>query len=192
MEEIQNSILVFERLRQHIYQISIENGQVLLLRFSREHYHHLMGFQHLTDLESVSKPVSKQKFYGDVRRGKLRPEKMQKSAQYSRIRERITSFHMLEEILSEGDGKIIVEFDRRKNGSAIRAKFHLYRRSGDPFREEAAYYTLFIDRAPDGIYYPVTYIVEHSNRYLRNQNMLNCSIVHLPLREKKKTPAQVG
>lgn len=191
MEEIQNSILVFERLRQHIYQISIENGQVLLLRFSREHYHHLMGFQHLTDLESVSKPVSKQKFYGDVSRGKLRPEKMQKSVQYSIIRERIISFHMLEEILSEGDGKIIVEFDRRKNGSAIRAKFHLYRRIGDPFREEAAYYTLFIDRAPDGIYYPVTYIVEHSNRYLRNQNMLNCSIVHLPLREKKKTPAQV-
>ena len=82
MEEIQNSILVFERLRQHIYQISIENGQVLLLRFSREHYHHLMGFQHLTDLESVSKPVSKQKFYGDVSRGKLRPEKMQKSVSF--------------------------------------------------------------------------------------------------------------
>ena len=50
MEEIKNTIDVFERLRKYQYKITVENGMVIQLRFERERYHHLAGFQHLTDL----------------------------------------------------------------------------------------------------------------------------------------------
>ena len=74
MQEIQNSIEVFDRLRKYSYKITIENGMEILLRFSREHYHHLAGFQHLTDMETISNPASKQKFFGDMKKERINPE----------------------------------------------------------------------------------------------------------------------
>ena len=58
MEEIKNTIDVFERLRKYQYKITVENGMEILLRFERERYHHLAGFQHLTDLPDVADPIS--------------------------------------------------------------------------------------------------------------------------------------
>ena len=48
MGQIKKTIEVFERLRKPACRINVENGVEILLRFSREHYHHLAGFQHLT------------------------------------------------------------------------------------------------------------------------------------------------
>ena len=62
MEEIQKTLGVFESLRKWQYNIKIENGMEIVLRFGREHYHHLAGFQHLTDLPDISKPISKHRF----------------------------------------------------------------------------------------------------------------------------------
>lgn len=186
MNEIEKSIEVFERLRKFAYQITIENGMEILLRFSREHYHHLAGFQHLTDLETICKPISKQKFYGDLKKGKITQEWIEKSCQYHLIHQRVASFDMLEQILSSGSGKIIVEFDKNKTGSVIDAKFHLFHRTGDPFKGEAVFYTLFINCERSGIYYPVTYVVEHSNLYVREQTMYDCTIECLPLNQKKE------
>ena len=81
MNEIENSLLFFDRIRKYTYKITIENGMEIMLRFSREHYHHLAGFQHLTDLSTVSNPISRQKFYGDIKKGKIKPEQIKKSCQ---------------------------------------------------------------------------------------------------------------
>ena len=186
MNEIEKSIEIFERLRKFTYQITIENGMEIVLRFSREHYHHLAGFQHLTDLKTICKPISKQKFYGDIKKGKITLEWIEKSCQYHFIQQRIASFDVLEQILSSGSGKIIVEFDKNKTGSVIDAKFHLFHRSGNPFIGEAVYYTLFINCERNGVYYPVTYLVEHSNLYVREQTMYDCTIECLPLNRKKE------
>ena len=186
MNEIENSLLFFDRIRKYTYKITIENGMEIMLRFSREHYHHLAGFQHLTDLSTVSNPISRQKFYGDIKKGKIKPEQIKKSCQYHQVFQRVNSCNILEDILSPGDGKIIVEFDRSKTDSVIQAKFHLFRRMGDPFRGEAVFYTLFIDCEGDKMYFPVTYVVEHSNRYVREQIMLDCTIERIPLAGKKE------
>ena len=85
---------------------------------------------------------------------------------------------MIEEILSAGVCKIIVEFDRRKADSDIEAKFYLYQRRGNPLlREPVTYYMLFIGCDKErNRYYPATYIVEHSTKYAAGQTMLNCKI----------------
>lgn len=186
MNEIEKSIAVFDRLRKYTYKISIDNGMEIMLRFSREHYHHLGGFQHLTDLKTICNPVSRQKFYNDVKKGKISREHLAKSCQYPLIQERIASFEMLEQILSSGSGKIIVEFDKNKMGSAIHARFHLFHRVGNPFKGEAVFYTLFINSERDSIYYPVTYVVEHSNLYVRDQLMHNCTIACLQRNREKE------
>lgn len=186
MNEIEKSIAVFDRLRKYTYKISIDNGMEIMLRFSREHYHHLGGFQHLTDLKTICNPVSRQKFYNDVKKGKISREHLEKSCQYPLVQERIASFEMLEQILSSGSGKIIVEFDKNKTGSVIHARFHLFHRVGNPFKGEAVFYTLFINSERDSIYYPVTYVVEHSNLYVRDQLMHNCTIACLQRNREKE------
>lgn len=189
MERIENTIAVFERLRKYSHKTFIENGMEIDLRFSREHFHHLVGFQHLTDLESIYNPRSRQKFYGDFRKGKVSAELIKKSSQCEVIREKVEAFEVLEDILAPGDGKIIVEFDNRKTDSIIKAKFHLYRRMGDPFKGEAVFFTLFIDSENGSTYFPETYIVEKSNRYVREQTMYTCRIERQMLNSKKTLAA---
>ena len=185
MDEIQKSIGVFEELRKYRYKISIENGMEIELRFGREHYHHLVGFQHLTDMPDIADPVSRHKFYNDLRYGRLSTARIKKSIRYGDIQERIIFFDKIEDILSPGAGKIIVEFDKNKTGSVIEAKFHLFRREGNPFEGDAIFFTLFIDADTKVTYHPVTYVVEHSNLYVRGQNMYDCSIEKQPLGRKK-------
>ena len=185
MEEIKNTIDVFERLRKYQYKITVENGMEILLRFERERYHHLAGFQHLTDLPDVADPISKHKFYNDLRRGKISQEKIKKSELYGEIQERITFFDKLEEIMAPGEGRIIVEFDKNKTDTVIKAKFHLFQREGNPFKGEAVFFTLFIDTEYGDTYFPVTYVVEHSNMYMREQTLYDCTIERLPIGGKK-------
>ena len=63
MEEIRSTIDTFDRLRKYQYKITIENGMEIILRLERERYHHLAGFQHLTDLPDIARPRSKQEFF---------------------------------------------------------------------------------------------------------------------------------
>ncbi len=82
-----------------------------------------------------------------------------------------------EEILAEGDAKIIVEYDRRKLSSEIEAKYYLYKRVGDQFAGNVKYHILFLG-CRNTEYYPSSYIVEHSNIYLRGQELHFCKIEH--------------
>lgn len=183
--EIENTIAVFERLRKYQYRIAIENGLALTLRFSRENYHHLAGFQHLTDMPDIAQPRRKDEFYNRLLNGKISTERLTHSAKYHEIEERLKFFSVIEQILSAGEGKIIVEFDRRKTDSVIEAKFHLFHRDGNPLVEAATYYTLFLDRDRGENYFPVTYVVEHSNMYVKNQQMFGCTIEQVPSKHKK-------
>lgn len=171
MGEVKNAIDVFDRLGKHQYKITVENGMEIQLRFERERYHHLAGFQHLTDLPDITKPILKHKFCTDLCRGKIIEEEIRKSELYCEIRERIAFFDKLEEIMAPGEGRIIVEFDKGKPDTVIKARFHLFRREGNSFKGKVVYFTLFADTENGSTYYPVTYVVEHSNMYVREQKI---------------------
>ena len=181
MGEIEKSITIFEALRQHRYKITIETGTSFLLKFSPEHYHHLAGFQHLDDLPNISNPYLKDKFYRAVKKGTISEASITASIKYSTIRERIQSFHKLQEILHSGECKIIVPFDAGLADSVIHAEFYLFQRDGAAIQGDVTYYHLFLgyDKQRTA-YYPATYIVEHSNLYVRGQALLDCTIEVLP------------
>ncbi len=71
MGEIEKTIEVFEKLREHRYKISIETGDSFILKFSPEHDHHLAGYQHLNDLPHISEPQLKDKFYREIKKGAI-------------------------------------------------------------------------------------------------------------------------
>ena len=80
-------------------------------------------------------------------------------------------------ILAEGEEKIIVEYDRSKLSSEIEAKYYLYKRVGSVFEGNVKYHILFIGSMNER-FFPATYIVEHSNIYMRDQNLHDCRIIH--------------
>lgn len=185
MKEIEASISVYERLRAKQYRITIsELGKSFLLCFKPKHYHHLIGFQHLTDLPDIAScPKGTSHFYRLLKNKTYREDAIRESTHFSDIHERITSFSRVERLLTASKAKIIIDFDPTKADSQINARFLLFEREGKSFAGEAiTYYNLFIgynDR--QDYYYPATYIVEHSRKYQSEQNYLECAIEEVPL-----------
>lgn len=192
MGKILESVELFDQLRKFEYRIAIENGVEISLRFRREHYHHLAGFQHLTDLSDIANPrTGTHKFYRDLKSGKIKEQKIEASVKYPQIAERIEAFSKLEEILESGEGKIIVEFDPTIPDSLIEAKFLLFRREGNPFKGEATYFSLFLDNVEQSqSYFPVSFLVEHSGMYVRDQKTYYCKIERKALKAEKQPDKQ--
>lgn len=111
---------------------------------------------------------------------------------YLQIAERIEAFSKLEEILEAGEGKIIVEFDTKIPNSLIEAKFLLFKREGNPFKREATYFSLFLDNAEEGKpFFPVSFLVEHSGMYVRDQQTYFCKITRTSLKKEKRSDKQL-
>ncbi|WP_418557427.1 PBECR4 domain-containing protein [Hominenteromicrobium sp.] len=177
MDILQETVAVYERLRKKRYRIIVDTGEDFTFTFQPANYHHLAGFQHLTDFRNISSPKSKDRFYGSVKRQQLQTEYIQRSSSYHEIEERLHTFGYLEDILAEGEEKIIVEYDRSKLSSEIEAKYYLYKRVGSVFEGNVKYHILFIGSMNER-FFPATYIVEHSNIYMRDQNLHDCRIIH--------------
>lgn len=183
MGEIYNTIAVYERLSRQKFKITIENGTSFVLAFDKSRYHHLVGYHYLTDLYDIANPpYGKKRFYRQLKNRKITEAEIAKSVLYAHIAERVRFFGYIEEIVSATECKIIVEFDKKKADSDIEAKFFLYKRNGNSLKQEpVTYYALFIGYdAEETAYYPATYIVEHSKKYVNEQKMLNCKIEVLP------------
>jgi len=179
MNAISGSIASYERLRGRTYRITIEDGTQFELKFDTERYHHLAGFQHIQDIAYIAQPErGMRRFYSELKNGRISADKIIKSRWFSEIEERLAHFPDIERILQPGEGKIIVDFDMDAAGSVINARYHLFQRSGSVFTGEAVTYSiLFIGHdAKSNRYYPATFVVEHSNKYLVNQIFLDCTI----------------
>ena len=84
MDQLTKTIQTYEALSKNKYQILIEDGTVINLRFKKENYHHLAGFQHLTDFRDISNPrQGKKQFYQDIREQRI---KMGQDPQKRKIR----------------------------------------------------------------------------------------------------------
>lgn len=181
MDQLQQTIAVFERLRLGKYRITIENGSVVELRFKQENYHHLAGFQHLTDFPDLANPrQGKKRFYLDVRSGRLRWDRVKRSAKYPLIAQRIDQFSVMEQIMKESRQKIIVLFDNSILQTKIEAIYFLYQKKGTPYTDDYMVCMLFLGQDPrTGEYFPTTFVAEPSNRYLSGQTLLECTIERL-------------
>lgn len=174
MGYLEQSVEIYERLRRKTFQITIENEMVFLLRFLPEYYHHLAGFQHLRDFSDLAQPGNGARgVYRNVKKGRISEEKLHQSVHFHEMEARLQYFAKIEEILCSGQTKIIVSYDPNKAFSKIDADFLLYQREG--YFATATYYGLFL-RSRGETLLPITYVVEHSQRYVANQRILDCEI----------------
>jgi len=178
MGDISESIAIYERLRRNKYRISVEDGTEFSLRFEERYYHHLAGFQHIEDIRRIQiPPYGTRRFYQELNKHRIAEKEIYDSKQYSVISERIERFSDIEEIMRPGNAKIIVDYDRNIAESKIRAKYFLYKREGSAFEGNVVYSALFIGHNEiNAEYYPVTFVVERSVMFLRDQKFLNCTI----------------
>ena len=176
MNNIQKAINIYELLRKHKYRITTEDGTIIELLFSGKRFHHLLGLQHLDDLPHIANPRMKMsRFYSEIKNGKPSETEIKKSVKYDTISERVENFDQLLPLMSPGEKRIIVKFDASKVDTVIEATFFVYKRDG--FFSDATYFTLFIGQdTKTGEYYPATYIVEHSNKYIKDQDIQFCTI----------------
>jgi hypothetical protein len=184
VNEIDTTITIYERVRARRYKVEIiDLGTTFDLVFLPKFYHHLAGFQHLADLSYIASPPNKDRFYRELRKGKIDTDILLRSDFYGYIEERILNFHRIEEMLNHGDLQIIVGYDNGKTNTGqpkmkIEAKYYLYQREGNPLNgEPITYYDLFIGQdAATGAYYPATFIVEHSRLYASGQRFYDCKV----------------
>lgn len=190
MDQIEKAIETYEKLRKCKYHIKIENGMEFDLLFGKQNFHHLIGLQHLTDKPRIAKPMEPQKkFYNTLAGSVALQQEILSSRKYKLIQERVENFNKLVDILQSGEAKIIVAFDPGKTPTQqIEAEFMLFDRGHDLMDKSAdiVFYHLFMDYNTPNKYCPITYIVEHSNMYMNDQDFLNCSITQIPLIEQPK------
>ena len=109
--------------------------------------------------------------------GSIKESDLLGSVHFDKISERISSFETIKEIVQPGNTKIIVFFDDSIINTAIHAQYYLYKRVGSALEGNVTYYNLFIGyNQKTDEYFPNTYIVEHSNNYIKNQLILDCEI----------------
>lgn len=184
MGAIQDTIAVYKRLMGKRYKIEIcdkerpDKNTTFSFEFFPEYYHHLAGFQHLTDLQAISNPKeTKKRFYRKLERRDIKEETIQSSAMYNQISDRIDGFSNIEKMLTAEECKIVIDFDKSIAKSDIDAQYSFFKRYGNPFQGDATYYHLFIGYdSQSHMYYPTTYIAERSSMYVQGQIMLDCSI----------------
>ncbi len=179
MGQIENTIAVYERLKGKKYKITIDNGDEVVFRFGTEHYHHLAGYHYLTDVAGIAEPRDGARhFYRRLKNARIKTELITGSSHFASIRDRIDSFATIEEIVAPGKAKVIVDFDKKKADSKINAKYFLFKRAGDPLKgEPVTYYMLFLGyNNSRSEYYPATYVVEPSRKYVNGQTFFDCTI----------------
>lgn len=163
MTSIDTCIEKFNTLLTTEYEFTLgrKNRAVkVLLKFAKEDWFHLMGFQHLKDLPNLK--VSRSKVFDDIAVHKISPDVIESSAFYAEISERIRWLPYLEDILDDND--TIFRYNANLNAfSKIQAEFLL------DHRLDATRIFVFLSQQKDGAYFCRSFFPMGTMDFARNQ-----------------------
>ncbi|MBO5452957.1 MAG: hypothetical protein J6A69_03215 [Clostridia bacterium] len=139
------------------------------VRFPKQSFYHLVGLHYLKDVIQLDKTRpnnSPSTIYKRIIDENITQELIEKSSFYSKIEERITHFPDLGKILTS---KIIVDFDYTKvPRTQLKSKYLLYNKFENGYEIIGLKYDSKYD-----VFVPETFIVEHSEYYVKNQIAYN-------------------
>lgn len=163
MTSIDTCIEKFNTLLTTEYEFTLgrKNRAVkVLLKFAKEDWFHLMGFQHLKDLPNLK--ASRSKVFDDIAVHKISPDVIESSAFYAEISERIRWLPYLEDILDDND--TIFRYNANLNAfSKIQAEFLL------DHRLDATRIFVFLSQQKDGAYFCRSFFPMGTMDFARNQ-----------------------
>ena len=169
MSLILNCANKFQKYVGYNYTFILDCEISIDVMFASQHFHHLAGLQHLTDIAQLNIKQNNNTATGifkDIKRGKIKQSLIESSSFYSKIYDRLSYFTKFDEVISS---KLIVDFDYTKvPKSKIMSKYLLYRQYGDTY----VMLGLKFDNRRQ-IFVPETFIVESSDYYIKDQVSYN-------------------
>lgn len=139
------------------------------VRFPAQCFYHLVGLHYLTDIAQLDRARQSNlpsSVYKRILKGQISQELVEKSSFYSEIEERISHFPNLGKVLTS---KIIVDFDYTKvQRTKLQSKYLLFNQYENGYDIIGLKYDSKYD-----LYIPETFIVEHTDYYIKNQITYN-------------------
>ncbi len=152
------------------------------VRFAESHFYHLTGLHYLKDIKQLDTRIinnNTANIFKKIAKQKITQSHIQKSVFYKQIEERLTHFLNFNKVIS---AKVIVDFDYTKVPKTnILSKYLLYRQYEDGYEILGLKYDAKCD-----VYIPETFIVEHSDYYIKEQMSYNIVEVKTNLYKNKK------
>lgn len=180
MGKLQEVMADYEWLTEKKYSYELVNHCDLVVIFKIENFPHIAGLHKLIDINYFDKlnqrKITGKKVYKKLKNNEITNEMICKSHYYVDIEKRIKYFSKIKSLVFE---KVIYDFDRSKVRSRIGADLVLYT------IEDNLYIHLFLVKNKNGYYYPMTFIVESDDRYVRGQKKYDVKKISVIEREKE-------
>ena len=183
LSTIAECINIYSEIKKYKYIFTLDNNEVISVRFASKHFHHLVGLHKLTDIPQVQvKPnvSNTSSIFRQLKNKKINEQSLKKSIFYNKITDRIAYFDTIPSLLR--DCKFIVDFDHEKlpfDSELENTKYILYKRLNNG---RIIHLTMVIDNI--GIINPETFFVHPNNDYLSEQKLLSVTDIKI---EKIKT-----
>lgn len=169
-----NTLNAIHILLEKDYCITLEDGRIIEFFFKPGYFFHLLGLHYLTDIPNISNAKNKAGIVKRMLKDQSTAKQIQQSSHFYKIQERVNTFYKVSEMLLSDKCEIIVDFDKTLLPSCkLLSDFLLYKTE-----DYNTYYILGLSPDGNGLYYPETYIVEHSKYYISKQKLLSCEIKH--------------
>lgn len=181
METIKECAVLYKELLGKKYIFTLEGDYKFTIEFTPSNFYHLLGLEKLTDIDQIinAKPG---KVFKSILSGDISERLINNSKHYALIKDRITYFDNLPDLLHfSKSNKIIVDFDINKlsfSSKLSNTKFILYKRTSD----RICHLTI----GQRQTLYPETYIIECSGQYLSEQTLLDIENIEIVERKSKK------
>ena len=131
MDSIKNTISSFQKLKKTKYRLILSSGrgrpiEEILLNFYEDDLYHILGFQHLTDIQL---PKDKKTLFSNINSGKITDNHLSLSKYYDNkslnynIKLRIKMAAFLEDFLDSDDFTVSVYKFQHENNTVIQADY---------------------------------------------------------------------
>jgi len=178
MDLLQEIATEYAELFDKDYIYKLQNELEVKIYFAPRHFHHLIGFQKLKDLDVLKKGSQNNVSYifKNILKGRIKLDDIKKSEFFNEVEHRLIHFRQIKRIIEFE--KIIIDFDQSKISSKLDADYILFKRSNDNM-----YLNLFLkaDASNRTFQIPITFLPQKTDYYTYGQQIIKIlSMIELP------------
>lgn len=178
--DINECLDIYNGLLNKRIVIHLEDETVVNLHFTRNNIKHLLGLHKLLDIPMLQNDG--RVVYNILSNGIITDKQIKKSKYFNNISERFLYFCLLPELLHS---EIIIDFDsslcsfNNYETKLKKTKYILYKKIPDTYYVAHLCLSQNINKNKPNSYYPETFFIEHSNKYLSGQALLKVTSVDI-------------
>ena len=177
MDLLQEVATGYAELFDKDYIYTLQNELEVKVYFAPKHFHHLIGFHKLRDIDVLNKAQNSVTYiFKNIIKGRIKYDDIKKSESFKEIEHRLMHFRQIKSIIEFE--KVIIDFDPSKINTRLNADYILFKKSNDN-----KYLNLFLkrDATNRALHIPNTFIPQKTDYYTYDQKIINIlSMKELP------------